>query len=355
MILEQSRPAGKGRAIVFSCDRRLIDLVAFVIHRLREVEPDPEYEFCLCTFEPRPDLPEQIVPDIRVCRLDPAAFAGFPVTDNLPLSAYLCLVLPGVFAEDYDRIVALDCDILPIGAKMSELLHTDMRGRAVAAVLDQCMWRLEPSRTIQRYREGLGIADRPYFNAGVILYDVARCVETGFYPGVMEYAREHAAKFRYADQSALNGYLKGDILPLSLRWNWQTTEIAFDLIPRFDPYLLHFIGPTKPYLPDCRSRTKAYREIYEDFFNSVLQKDIPFAASGRNAPAPERARTEKSLAALASRLARRAAWPHRYKMIRRLYESRFMSCKLTEIERAIGNGSAVWPRRARRAGLLETK
>lgn len=353
LILKQSRPAMKDRAVVFCCDNNLSDLIAFVIHRLLEAEPDPDYEFCVCTFDPLLKLPEQIVPDVRICWLDPAAFEGFPVTDSLPISTYLCLTPPGIFAADYDRIVALDCDILPINAKMSELLNMDMKGRPVAAVLDQCEWRMEPSRTILSYRRSLGIETLPYFNAGVILFDVAGCSEIGFAEGIMDYMRNNAPNFRYGDQSALNGYMKGNILPLSVRWNWQAIPQAFHLIPRFNPRIVHFIGPRKPYMENARGNTRVYRQVYEDYFRNVLKKELSFKAHPKTKTSGSKTRTKRSLPEALVRLASRMCWPHKVKIIRRLYEPSHVGCKLDEIERAIARGTPVWPRKARRAGLME--
>ena len=350
MILKQNRPAKNDKAVILCCDKNVSDIASFVLARIATLEPGGDYDLCLCTFEPELDLAYEVFPDIRVCHIDPQKFDGLPTTEILPITSYLRLALPDIFATDYAQIVYLDTDIFPLNAKMSELFQEHIPGRAVSAVLDVSQWdaKLPPERDV--YMEKLGLSGKKYFNSGVMLIDTEAYRTQGIFDGTTEFAHTHAAHLDFFDQSALNGYLKGEWHTLSLKWNWQALKPFHSLVGAYQPHLLHFIGHTKPYLPNGARYSQPYRAEYEAFFANTLKKEIdvpPFDYKLAN-PTQQRPKRRKA-SPLERKLKRllflpfRRVWGKYNRFMRRL--------RLNEIERAIGQGAALWPTEKRRADL----
>ncbi|KAF5348569.1 hypothetical protein D9756_009658 [Leucocoprinus leucothites] len=141
-----------------------------------------------------------------------------------------------------ERVLYLDADIL-VRADLTSLWHTDLQDRALGAAPD-----------IGHPMGHDSVESHPYFNAGVMLMDLAKIRETG--NRLLERAREmRDAKFR--DQDALNLHFK-DWVPLSLRWNAQGlgTYVLYPSADRErlkldemnDPAIVHFTGPVNPSL-----------------------------------------------------------------------------------------------------------
>lgn len=352
LILSETRPARARNAVVFCCDNNLPDIVAFVIHRLREAETETDYEFCVCTFEEDLALPHALLPDIRVCRIDPAPFAELPTRGALPLTCYICPALPEIFTGDYERIVSLDADILPIGAQMSRLLSTKMHGHPLAAALDLSHWEETVRPDSEEHLRLLGLEGIQTFNSGIVVFDVRACQHRQLFQGVMDFALSHREWLFACDQSALNGYLRGDWRPLSLRWNWQACGLGMKLIDAIEPEIIHFVGGTKPWLGESTPATfSPYREIYEAFFRDVLKKPMDFAPYETGPSSRNQRKPRRTLRRGIAKLLR----PHRYRIFRKVVGNRAHLARFDEMERAARRGIPVWPRRLRRAGLLSVQ
>jgi lipopolysaccharide biosynthesis glycosyltransferase len=144
-----------------------------------------------------------------------------------------------------ERALYLDSDVL-VRADLKQLWNIDLQGKMIGAVTDIGF--------PQGHEE---IARQPYFNAGVLLMDLAKM--RGRIDDVKKLAREmREAKFR--DQDCLNIHFSKEWMPLHLQWNAQGlgTYAALpskdrDLLcleEMNDPHIVHFTGPIDPELVD---------------------------------------------------------------------------------------------------------
>ncbi len=140
-----------------------------------------------------------------------------------------------------ERVLYLDADIL-VRSSLAALWETDLKGHTIGAVQD-----------IGHPTGHKEIASRPYFNAGVLLIDLAKARLQQ--PALIATARS-MQESPFKDQDALNEHFQSDWLPLSLKWNAQglgtyvdsfsAERMALPLHEMKDPAVVHFTGPVAP-------------------------------------------------------------------------------------------------------------
>ena len=152
---------------------------------------------------------------------------------------YMIPILP------VERVIYLDADVLVRG-DLQELWDTDLRGKQIAATPD-VGYPMGPD----------GALKAPYFNAGVLLIDLAKVRKTFSELSQLAYEMK-GAEFR--DQDVLNAHFRGDWHSISLKWNAQGlgTYVKYhtperDALTLSDmdcPSIVHFTGPLNPTLVD---------------------------------------------------------------------------------------------------------
>ena len=143
-----------------------------------------------------------------------------------------------------ERTLYLDADTLIFG-DIQSLWKTDLGGKVLGATID-----------VGHPCGHEGVGREKYFNAGVILMDLASMRRR--LPQIKELARG-APRRLYKDQDLLNVHFRGEWQEVPLIWNAQglgtyadspstdRTEIATQLEGMKDkPALVHFTGPTNP-------------------------------------------------------------------------------------------------------------
>jgi lipopolysaccharide biosynthesis glycosyltransferase len=166
-------------------------------------------------------------------------------------SLFLGAVLPGGLR----RTLYLDSDVIVRGDP-SELWQLDLGGNVIGAVLSEFRHTLGMERGV-RYHQELGLpADLGYFNAGVLLVDLARWRRDDITGRCQEILRDFHHRVLQYDQEVLNAALAGRWLPLPGVWNamsyWKTPE---ECQPPLEDYLehaviRHFAGRDKPWNHD---------------------------------------------------------------------------------------------------------
>lgn len=183
------------------------------------------------------------------------------------------------FFPDGERVLYLDCDMIVDGS-LSHLFDVDLEGYALGAVPIPGSW---PRR--------LGMPDTaPYFNSGVLLFnlpvwDEARCPEI-----LLGCVHRHAKCLLEADQDALNACLSGRWLALDLIYN--VTSPVFtrpDWLGLSGPELervtgdarvVHFNGPDKPW--SYRSE-HSFKQKYWEYLAHTRYRDArPTGATVKN-------------------------------------------------------------------------
>ena len=196
-------------------------------------------------------LSEATVDALRVCgeglkfrHLDLGEARG--VIAGLPVSAYrtaihIRLLLPDLIEGD-DRLLYLDADTL-VNGSLRPLFELDLGSNLLAAVED-C--GKEQVRLVANPRIG-SPPDAPYYNSGVLLFELGEWRRLGIGRQCMRCAAERDDF--WPDQDAINIVLRGRIQTLEPSWNFFSRE----RLPRRafeEARILHFIT-AKPLSADC--------------------------------------------------------------------------------------------------------
>jgi lipopolysaccharide biosynthesis glycosyltransferase len=210
--------------------------------------------FHLChrtlTAEHRADLErirEEFPIELRWYDLDQSAMfqdiaKRMPENKRLSNIVYARLMIDRLVAPDVERILYLDCDML-VREDVAFFFDLDLEGNSIAAVRDSIGAPITGRRDLKENRDIFDPADY-YFNAGMVLIDIAKWREADVI-GRMEEAYTSGIMQRiYYDQDLLNLVFKGKWLKLPWRWNVIDARHAHDGV---DPAILHYTAERKPW------------------------------------------------------------------------------------------------------------
>jgi lipopolysaccharide biosynthesis glycosyltransferase len=140
------------------------------------------------------------------------------------------------------RVLYLDSDVWVV-ADPWKLLSAGLESAPVMAAYDL---RNLPDTA---YRKRLPVpAGSPYFNAGVMLFDLAAIRASGELEAARTFAIEHRDLCLAHDQDALNVVFQGKWQVMD--WRWNAVSLNADLFDK-PPFIRHFTGK-KPWHPDKR-------------------------------------------------------------------------------------------------------
>lgn len=199
--------------------------------------------------------------DVEVSWVDAGEFdvrASRPT--HLAVATYFRLWAADVVPPDAQRALYLDVDVI-VRHDLDDLWQRDLGGCALAAVQSVNYPFFASWGAVNDWR-ALGLAPRtPFFNAGVLLIDIARWRSEGVAARALEYLRSPYLGGG-ADQEALNVALAGQWKRLPPVWNQQTPMFndgsGADLLfppeeidaARKDPIIVHFQTRPKPWHRD---------------------------------------------------------------------------------------------------------
>ena len=181
------------------------------------------------------------IPDERVDGLPTVGFTG--------KATWYRLFLPELL-PDLDRVLHLDADLIAVDT-LVPLWETDLGRHYLAAVTNVFMDH-HLHRPAQLGLEG----PETYFNAGVLLLNLAALREEGQSARMLDYARQNAERLEWRDQDTLNVVLGHRRLALHPRWNAMNAVLFFpqsadvfgaDAVAeaRDRPAIRHFEGPAQ--------------------------------------------------------------------------------------------------------------
>lgn len=154
--------------------------------------------------------------------------------------------------DPYQRLLYLDGDVSVL-ADPWNLLSTDMKSAPVAAAYD--LKNLPDTA----YRSRLPVfPGSPYFNAGVMLFDLAAIRVTNDLETARAFALEHGDLCLAHDQDALNVVFQGRWQVLD--WRWNAVSLNADLFDK-SPFIRHFTG-RKPWHHDKRGVEREFIEMW---------------------------------------------------------------------------------------------
>ena len=217
--------------------RRRQDLVFHLCHRTLRPEHRADLEAITAEFPV----------ELRWYDLDASAMfqdvaKRMPENKRLSNIVYARLMIDRLVGPEVSRVLYLDCDML-VRDGIEKLFDIDMEGRPIAAVRDTMGAFITARRDLKGNRDIFDIAD-PYFNAGMVLIDVAQWRAANIM-GRMEQALADGIMQRiYYDQDFLNLVFANNWLHLPWRWNTIDARHAHEGL---DPAILHYTGENKPW------------------------------------------------------------------------------------------------------------
>lgn len=188
---------------------------------------------------------------------------------HMSSSTYYRFWIPSVFSN-YAKIIYLDSDIIILN-DIQNLYEIDLENNILGACIEvgiDCLLSTEIDKDIEIYlKETLQMQNCHYFQAGVLVYDIQRCIQMNFTQTCLEKSAQ-LKKPRMNDQCVLNSIFENQVKFLSLKWNFVwNIPIKFKNYPKHlptnitreiqeaqkDPYIIHYndyFKPwTYPYLP----------------------------------------------------------------------------------------------------------
>ena len=191
---------------------------------------------------------------------------GLPTKGFTRKATWYRVFLPELL-PDVDRLLYLDSDLIVVD-DLTPLWDVDLTGHWLGAVTN-----VFQHNDFNRPGD-LGLSGpEVYFNAGVLLMNLAEMRRDRRTDALLAYARDNAELISWRDQDALNVVLGDRRLPLHPRWNCMNALFVFDYAADVfepgaleeamrDPAIRHFEGPAinKPWHYTC---DREMRELYD--------------------------------------------------------------------------------------------
>lgn len=190
------------------------------------------------------------------------------------------LLMASFLPSDVTRVIYLDCDTI-VRNSLEDLWETDLDDNCIGAVV-------EP--TVDRSRmKILGIGERPYFNAGVLLVNLAKWRDLEMEKKILAICAEEGDKLTANDQDALNLAMKDGFYILSPTYNYVNSFYYYpyrllselEKPARFpdaqefraiqdNPNIIHYLGEDRPW------RKNNTHHFTQDYWKNVNQS--PYAS-----------------------------------------------------------------------------
>ena len=305
--------------LLFCVDDRYLPQAAVALSSVLETAPGAEVEATFAAFGRTPELSEAVLAPtlarhpgctVRYRDLDESLVAGLPVTARFPRSIYARILLDRFMEPGDGRVLYLDADVVAL-ADLRPLFQASLDGATIGAVRDH--FRLDP-QTI-----GFGDAE-PYFNSGVILFDLLAWRERQAEAHVLDVLAKEGKCFPWMDQDALNVALRGQVRFLDLGWNFQPrcADVPAPFLAlsgrkyrtmRARPRLIHYTTSLKPW-------AVPHRVHYSDRFFAAAAR----AGLSDRFPRPAARGLSERIAAAKTRL--RWSLPGAFRSVRTLLRPR---------------------------------
>jgi lipopolysaccharide biosynthesis glycosyltransferase len=188
--------------------------------------------------------------------------------DNLPIakhvlphinkSTYYRLLLARILPSEIDKIIYLDSDLVVLG-DLSKLWEIEIDNSYVLAVQDCGIPSVSAPYGIKKYEE-LGIlATQKYFNAGVLVMNIAKWRFEDIEVKLFKYLETYREHVQHHDQEAMNAVFAGKWVEINPQWNqtpllftytsWKESPYLeldyYDAVN--NPYIVHFASTAKPW------------------------------------------------------------------------------------------------------------
>jgi lipopolysaccharide biosynthesis glycosyltransferase len=228
------------------------------------------------------------------------------VSGHVRVATYFRLLIGSLLPDTVERAIYLDADVI-VEQDLGPLWELDLDGHPIAAAQDWIVLTVSAPNGLATWRElGLDV-DQKYFNAGVLLIDLARWRRERTEQRILDHLKTHRELVRWWDQDGLNAVLGRECLELDPRWNLNIRNRIFpspESLPFSSaeyeaivaaPRICHFATHVKPWHSDCAHPRR------DRFFHYLDQTTWAGWRPNRPAPQPS-AGLRHSIVRLAARL-----------------------------------------------------
>lgn len=197
------------------------------------------------------------------------------------------LLIDRLLPDSVQRILYLDGDTI-VRESLKDLWDTDLKECAIGA-------SLEPTYAHDK-KELIGLKGMPYYNAGVLLIDLANWRNNNVGEKIISFYSSYNGRLFSNDQDAINGSQKGKIYTLSPKYNYYN---IFDQYPysflsrlcdydyidkdvfdeaRKNPVIIHYLGEERPWRIGNHHR---FKNDYDQYLNMTPWKGMNYEEGWR--------------------------------------------------------------------------
>ncbi len=162
--------------------------------------------------------------------------------ERLTSVIYARLMLHEILPAEITRVIYMDCDMY-VRAPIEELSEMDLEGKPIAAVREPWSHLIVGGRDLKNNLDLFDLADL-YFNSGLLVIDREKWAAAGVVARFQAMIEDGTMDRLYYDQDVLNLIFKHNWLRLPQLWNTINPRGPHEA---FDPKLLHYTGPRKPW------------------------------------------------------------------------------------------------------------
>jgi len=164
-------------------------------------------------------------------------------TRHITAVAYVRMLMPDLLSDRSGRLLYMDCDVV-VNDSLGFLRAFDLKGLPLAAVrsgMDQ--------NELAIFNAGIGRRpDAPYFNSGVLMFDLDEWRRHDLGSRCMDYAANRTGPIHFHDQDVLNHVVDDAWLEMPGTWNRGVQGLSLEDCR--ETAILHFKGKRKPFHTD---------------------------------------------------------------------------------------------------------
>lgn len=219
---------------------------------------------------------------------DTERVSGLKTSRHINESTYFRLEMGELIPAQIEKVIYLDADLIVLG-DIRQLWSHQLNSHHLLAVEDFSCPRMDAATLdnypacspyllcrypVKRFQQ-LGIpGTAKYFNAGVLVLDLAKWRTDKIGAEVLDYLRKHHEHVRFVDQDGLNVVLWDKWASLMPTWNqmphiyrfpsWRHSPFEKDTFREIvqRPQVVHFLGRGKPW---CRRQMHPYRPKFFEY------------------------------------------------------------------------------------------
>lgn len=217
----------------------------------------------------------------------PKSHRRLPTFGRFTEAVYVRLEMGAVLIDE-PAALYLDADVLVLD-DLRPLLRPDLAGAVLAAVRDPLEPVLGHSIALPGWEQLGLLAEREYFNSGVMFLDLDECRRRDIFSRAYDFLIRHPGNVVFPDQDALNWSADDAWMRLERRWNTFALSpladqpgfrhhaepvIPLDVLLRDESHaaILHFIGPNKPWTAGYPASRLAH--LYCTYLERVTHEDL---------------------------------------------------------------------------------